>query len=143
MSSAASIRSAINTQLSAVTELSGGVYIGRTGTFTGFPCARFYLDAIQEEKENADTGNNYRVYVYRIDIIMTANIPNVTKQASEEEFEDAIDAVMDRLNNNWTLGGTVESSSIEPSQVRYEEISQGGAVYLPLTLYAKTLIPIS
>lgn len=143
MSSVSSIRSALNTQLSAVTELKGGVSIGRTGNFAGFPCARFYLEAIQEQKEDADTANNYRVYVFRIDVLMSTTIDGVTKQASEEEFEDAIDAVMDRLNNNWTLGGTVESSSMEPSQVRYEEIPQGVAVYLPLTLSAKTLIPIS
>lgn len=115
--------------------------MGRTGQFTGFPCVRFYLQGVQEEKENADTANNYRVYVYSIDVVMSVQIDGVTKEASEGEFEDAVDAVLDKLNNEWDMTG-LEGSSVEPAQVRYEEGPQGVMVYLPITLYAKTLVPI-
>jgi hypothetical protein len=140
--SASQIRSALSTYLSAVTELKGGAFVGRTAAFSGFPCARFYLSGIQEEKENEDTAQNYRVYVYSIDIVMSVQISGLAKSSSEGEFEDAVDAVMDKLRTEWTLGGILEGSSIEPSTVRYEESAQGVVVYLPITFYAKTLISI-
>ena len=55
--SSASIRQALKEQLEEVSELSGGVYVGRTADFSGFPCARFYLEAVQEQKEDMDTAN--------------------------------------------------------------------------------------
>ncbi|MGE0536640.1 MAG: hypothetical protein AB7O68_16840 [Pirellulales bacterium] len=140
--SASVIRSAISTQLAAVTELKGGAYVGRTSQFTGFPCVRFYLSAIQEQKDLEDTANSYRYYVYTLDILMSGAIQGVSKAASEAEFEDAVDAVLDRFTTHFTLGGVVEHVSIEPSQIRYEEGPQGVLVYLPLTLYAKTFISV-
>lgn len=140
--SASSIRSALNTYLSAVTELTSRVHIGRTAQFTGFPCARFYLAGIEEQKQDEDTGKNYRVYVYAIDIIMSGNINGVSKSSSEGTFEDAVDAVMDKLATQWTLGGVVEQATIEASTVRYEEGPQGVVVYLPLILKAKTLVSL-
>jgi len=43
----------------------------------------------------------------------------------------------------YTLGGTVETISVEPSQVRYEDGPQGVMVYLPIIVHVKTLITIS
>ncbi len=71
---------------------------------------------------------------------MNGVIEGVSKSSSEGEFEDAVDAVLDRFTTYFTLGGAVEDVSIEPSQVRYEEGPQGILTYLPITLFMKTLI---
>lgn len=139
--SASGIRTAIGTQLTAVTQLTGNS-LGRSLGDGGVPRARYYLAGIKEQQEDMDTATNYRVYIYQIDIIMALTIQGSTQAATEAEFEDAVDAVMDRFATNYTLGGVVESCTMEPSSVRYEETPQGVAAYLPLMLYCKTLIPI-
>lgn len=82
------------------------------------------------------------MYVYSIDVVMSVQISGVTKSSSEGEFQDAVDAVLDKLNNEWDMTG-LEGSSVEPSRVRYEESAQGVVAYLPITFYAKTLVPIA
>ncbi len=138
--SIASIRSALSTRLAAVSELKGGVLTGRTASFTGFPAARFYLIGIEEQKTDEDTFQNYRVYTFSIDVVMAIQINGVGKSASEGEFQDAVDAVLDKLATEWMLGGIVEQTSIETSVVRYEESAQGVATYLPIILKVKTLV---
>lgn len=74
---------------------------------------------------------------------MSVQIQGVTKSASEGEFEDAVGAVLDKLNEEWDLGGVVETISVESSQVRYEDGPQGVMVYLPIVVQVKTLVSIS
>ncbi len=135
------IRSSLNTKLSEVTELKGGVYIGRTAQFSGFPACRAFLTGIRDEL--TDTNNNYRTYVLGIDIVQIIAINNVTKANSEAEFQDAVDAVIDKLNVQWQLGIGIEMSLVEAGAVREEETPQGLAITMSLTLLAKTLISLS
>ena len=135
------IRSALNTKLGEVTELKGGVYTGRTAQFTGFPACRHYLTGVRDEV--TDTNNNYRTYIFGIDIVHTIAIGGVTKANSEAEFQDAVDAVMDKLDVQWLLANNVDHSIIEVGSVRSEETPQGVAVVLTLTFQARTLTSLS
>src|SRR4051794_34367765 len=100
------IRSALATKLGEVTEIKQ-VLVGRTATFTRFTGCRFYLTAVGDEI--LDTNTQYRNYKFAIEIIHLQAVQGVTKANAEADFQDAVDAVMDKLNTQWNLAG-VESS---------------------------------
>src|SRR4051812_32324133 len=125
LNSAQSIRTALNTHLSAVTQLKQ-VKIGRdTDSSLGFPFCRFYLDGIGSDAvDNAPS--DYRTYRFRIDILQ--QLTALTIQDAEAAFEDAVDAVLDKLNNKWQLPDsssvpTADNTVIGTSDVQEVEIN--------------------
>ena len=135
--SISSIRTALNMNLSAVSEIKE-VLIGRTAQFSKFPACRHYLMAIGDA--DTDTATNFRTYKFGIDVIMPVAIQSVTKPTSEAEFQDAIDAVMDKLNDKWD--DTVDLSIIEIGNVQEVTTPQGPANILTIVWQARTLITI-
>lgn len=90
------------------------VAIGRTQAFTGYPACRFYLSGIQNElKDNLPS--NWRTYQFTIEIYQ--ELSNKTVAAAEADFQDAIDAVLDKLNSQWTLGNNVDVSVLDGGTV--------------------------
>lgn len=142
--SVSSIRTALNTHLSAVTQLKQ-VKIGRDlDASSGFPFCRFYLVGVTNETiDNRTTGTDWRSYRFAVDIFQEVNA--ASKADAEAYFEDAVDAVMDKLNAQWQVKdgsnvATVDSSVIQSSFVTLAEAPQGPAVYLQLIVECKTLI---
>lgn len=139
--SALSIRTAISTHLTAVTQLKQ-VVIGRDyNPSSGFPFCRIYLVGVTDVLE--DQNSNYRTYRFAIDIFQ--EIAAKTKAVAEADFEDAVDAVMDKLNVKWNLPdgsniSTVDNSVIDSSFVVQAEPPFGPVCYLQLLLQCRTLI---
>src|SRR4051794_3580968 len=100
--SASSIRTALNTHLTAlVSGVLKQVKIGRDSNHSGgFPYCRFYLVGV--ESDARDNGpSDYRTYRFQIDIIQETT--NKDKQQAEADFQDAVDAVLDKLNSKWQI----------------------------------------
>lgn len=140
--SASSIRTAINTHLTAVTQLKQ-VVIGRSlDPSSGFPYCRFYLVGVASQAIS-NQPSDYRTYRYAIDIFQEVSAQS--KASAEADFEDAVDAVLDKLNTEWQIKdgssiATVDNSIIDSSFIVQTEPPFGPAVYLQLLLQAKTLI---
>lgn len=140
--SVSSIRTALNTHLSAVSQLKQ-VKIGRDFDVSGgFPFCRFYLIGASSEAVT-NQPSDYRTYRFAIDIFQEVSAK--TKADAEADFEDAVDAVLDKLNAQWQIKdgsnvATVDNSVIGSSFVVQTEPPFGPAVYLQLILECKTLI---
>jgi hypothetical protein len=140
--SLSSIRTALNTHLSAVTQLKQ-VKIGRDPDHSGgFPYCRFFLSGIENEPTD-NAPSDYRTYRFTIEVIQ--EITNKAKEDAEEDFQDAVDAVLDKLNSKWQVADgssvpTVDNSVIESSSVQLVEINAGPAVMLSIIFSCKTLI---
>lgn len=114
------------------------VAIGRSANPSGgFPFCRFYLVGIASEQAD-NKPSDYRTYRYAIEIMQ--EISNKTKQTAEEDFEDAIDAVLDRLNANWQLGNNADQTEIDVSSVVQMEANTGPCAVLTIFFSVKTLI---
>src|SRR3954468_1969642 len=115
--SVSSIRAALITHLSAVTQLKV-VKQGRDLDFsTGFPAARFYLVGVSDELID-NRPSNFRTYRFAVDIFQEMNA--LSKSDAEAAFEDAVDAVMDKFNAQWQVKdgsnvATVDTSVIQSS----------------------------
>lgn len=135
--SASSIRSALNTHLSAVSELKS-VDSGRSMDFaSGFPSCRYYLVGIENElKDNAPT--NFRTYQYAIEILQP--VVAGSESTNEADFQDAVDAVLDKLNTEWTLSSNVDVADLQAGDVTYAEFPFGEGVSCIIRLNARTLI---
>lgn len=136
--SASSIRSAISTKL---TELVPGtlkqVVIGRRADPSGFPFCRFYLVGIDDELKD-NTPSNWRNYQFQIDIQQECVAKDIS--TAEANFEDAIDAVLDKLNSQWTLAGNVDVSVVQSGTITSIENPQGISLSISILLSCKTLI---
>jgi hypothetical protein len=134
--SAASIRSAISTKLGEVTQLQD-VKVGRVSKFSGYPACRFYLVGVFDElKDNLPS--TFRTYQFAIEVIQETT--NKDEDVAEADFEDTIDAVLDKLNSQWTLGGNVDVSVVDGGTIVYDQPPYGPALRCPILLAAKTLI---
>lgn len=111
--------------------------IGRSIEPTGFPFCRFYLTGVSDElKDNKPS--NFRTYRFAIDILQEMSQKAVA--TAEANFQDAIDAVLDKLNSNWTLTSNVDVSAIESGTIALIEAPQGPALQVTLTFSCSTLI---
>jgi len=137
---ASAIRSALDTALSAVTQVKS-VESGKTSDFAGFPAVRYFLSGIENNQE--DTNSDYRTYQYTVDIITPVSSNGVSVATWEADLQDAIDAVMDKLGAEWTLSGNADNVTMQPSPVRVEEFPFGPANVLTLTVNVRTLIALS
>jgi hypothetical protein len=140
--SASSIRTTLSTHLSAVTQLKQ-VKVGRDlDTSLGFPYCRFYLVGVSSEQFD-NRPSDFRSYRFAVDVFQEVNA--ASKADAEAYFEDAVDAVMDKLNAQWQVKdgsnvATVDTSVIQSSFVVLTEAPQGPAVYLQLIVECKTLV---
>ncbi len=137
--SASSIRTALNTNLTAVSEIKQ-VVIGRTEVIESYPAARIYLQGVGDQMQ--DTNNQYRTYRFGVDVIQIAATDALAKATSEATFQDAIDAVLDKLNTQWSMA-SVELSLVEQGVVVFEDAGKGPQLRITLTWSAKTLISLS
>jgi hypothetical protein len=109
---------------------------------SGFPVARYYLVAVASDAET-NQPSDYRTYRFQIDIIQENT--NKTKSNAEADFEDAVDAVLDKLNTKWQLPDgsnvpTVDNTIIQISPVREAEMNGGPCLVVSIQLDCKTLI---
>src|ERR1051326_491733 len=88
------MRTALLAILQTVTQLEE-VTIGRTVTIGGFPACRFYLTGVTEDPQDTKVAY-WRTYTFAIDIMQ--EIKNKSSVNAEQDFEDAIQPVMDALN---------------------------------------------
>ena len=134
--SASSIRTILATKLGEVTQLQD-VQLGRTAVFSGYPACRFYLSGIGDELID-NTPSNFRDYQFVIEIVQ--EMSNKDVDDAEADFQDAIDAVLDKLNAQWTLGSNVDVSIVNSGAISLVESNAGPALYCAILFSAKTLI---
>lgn len=143
--SASSIRTALNTHLTALVTANvlKQVKIGRdSDSSAGYPFCRFFLDGVESDAvDNAPS--DYRTYRFRVDVVQQFTALSVAD--AEAAFEDAVDAVLDKLNSKWQLpdgasAPTVDNSVIEVSGVQVVEANSGPALFVSILLAAKTLV---
>ena len=106
------------------------------------PYCRFYLVGIASEQID-NRPSDFRTYRFAVDIFQEVSAK--AKADAEADFEDAVDAVMDKLNAQWQIKdgsnvATVDTSVIDSSLVIQTEPPFGPAVYLQLIVQLKTLI---
>jgi hypothetical protein len=130
------IRSALNTKLSALTTLKQ-VAIGRSIEPSGFPFCRFYLSGIENELKD-NTPSNWRTYRFAVEVIQETTVKDIA--VAEAAFEDAVDAVLDTLNSQWTLSGNVDVSSVDSATIAVIDGPQGPVLIASISLSARTLI---
>lgn len=137
--SLSSIRSAIGTKLGELVTATvlKQVVSGRSSTPTGFPFCRYYLVGVDNELKD-NTPSNWRSYRFAIDIVQ--EMTNKTVTDAEADFQDAIDAVLDKLNTEWTLTSNVDVSIVDGGTIAIVDGTQGPMLQATITLSAKTLI---
>lgn len=131
-----SIRTALEAKLDSISKIQD-VTLGKGLTFSGFPACRFFLsDAPQELKDNAPT--YWRSYLFTIEIIQ--EITNKAPAVAEADLQDALEAVMNGLSTDWTLGDDVDLSDIQSSPIAEVEYPFGPCSVATITFAARTLI---
>jgi hypothetical protein len=126
----------LKTHLETVTQLKE-VKLGRDLAFSGFPACRFYLAGVSDElQDNAPT--YLRTYKFAVEVFQETTVK--TKANAEADWQDAVDAVMDKLNAQWNLSGNAEDSKMEMGNVAQVETPQGPAVFIQIILSVRTLI---
>lgn len=109
---------------------------------SGFPFCRYYLVGVASDATD-NQPSDYRTYRFQIDIIQENT--SKSKANAEADFEDAIDAVLDKLNTKWQLPDgsnvpTVDNTIIQLSPVREAEMNGGPCLVVSIQLDCKTLI---
>ena len=137
MASASDIRTALLDKLGEVTELKQ-VKLGHTSDFSeGFPACRVYLvGTLNPLIDNQPTYE--RTYQYGIEIIQKHK--DGSEATDEAAFEDAIDAVLDKLGAEWTLDDNVHVLVSNVGQVRPMDSQIGPSVSCIITVEAKTSV---
>lgn len=140
--SLASIRAALLAHLGDVTQIQQLV-LGRSGVADqGFPLGRVFLVASGSEKAD-NRPSNYRTYTFAIDLFQETS--QKTKAAAEADLQDAIDAVLDKLEAKWRLPDgsnvpTVDDSVIRPGPIDESELPFGPSLRCTIILECRTLI---
>src|SRR5687767_8864074 len=124
--SISSIRTALNTHLSALVTSSvlKQVKIGRDAdASSGYPFCRFYLSGVGSEAVD-NQPSDLRTYRFTIDVVQ--QIPSLGADDAEAAFQDAVDAVLDKLNAQWRVPDgssvpTVDNSVVGFSDVRTDD----------------------
>lgn len=105
-------------------------------TSSGFPFCRFYLAGMTDTLE--DQQSYYRTYRFAIDVIQELTAKDRT--TAEANFQDAIEAVLNKLNTDWQLNNAADDSDIDAGTVSEVELPQGPAAIMQITLSVRTLI---
>lgn len=134
--SISSIRTALHTNLSAVSEIKQ-VVRGRTSSLSSFPAIRHYfVGASDTDYTNQE---NYRTYTFNIEIVCPLTIESQTKTNIEDTIQDAVDAVMDKLNDKWEMA-QINQSNIESITVSTVGDERGTELIAVIVWKARTLI---
>lgn len=134
--SASAIRSALASALGEVTQLQQ-VSLGKSTDMSGFPFCRFYLSSVTNElRDNAPS--YWRKYNFTIEIWQ--ELSNKSPQVAEQDLQDAIDAVLDKLGTEWTLNGNVDTSLVESGTIQEVETNVGPALVCSIPFSTRTLI---
>jgi len=134
--SLSAIRSALSTQLNAVSQLKQVVQ-GRNYDATGFPLCRFYLIGVNQENMG-NAPSDWRTYRFAVEIVQEASAKTPTN--AEADFQDAVEAVMNKLSAQWQLSLNCEVSMISQSQAANVNAPFGPAVVMQLIYEVKTVI---
>jgi hypothetical protein len=108
---------------------------GHAVTFAGFPACRFYSIGSAETLE--DTVSQYRNYRFKIELIY--ELAGENKATAEGILEDAMEAVMNAIDADYTLGGNASNATLTSGEIQQVETPYGVTLILTLILNAYTL----
>lgn len=135
----AGIRGYLGTQLATLIGTGSGklmdVKQGRQATFAGYPACRYYCIGFGEVLR--DQKNQYRNIKFAIDVIQ--KVVGDDKSTTEANLEDAMEAVMNAIDTDYTLGGNSDNTILSVGNVREIDQPWGVALMMTLTLNAYTL----
>jgi hypothetical protein len=138
--SLSALRSYLSTQLTTLVGTGNGklmeVKTGHAVSFAGYPACRFFLKGTSTSALE-DQRNVKRTYTLSMELIY--RLSNDDKAVAEQQLEDAMDAVMNLLEPDYTLGGLCSNSTLTGSEVREVDAPWGASLVLPMHLSVLTL----
>ena len=127
--------SQLSTLLPAGSNKIADVQQGHAVNFAGFPACRFYyLSAKEVLKDQRDKWRNTQ---FEIDLIY--RLAGEDKSVGEATLEDAMEAVLNAVNADWTFGGPADNSEINAERIREVEAPYGVSLVLPIFVNVYTL----
>ena len=130
------MRSYLSTQLSTLLPAGSNrladVQQGHAVTFAGYPACRFYYLSAKEVLE--DNRNKWRSYNFQIDLIY--KLAGEDKSVAESTLEDAMEAVLNALDADFTFGGHADNTEINAERIREVEAPYGVSLVLPIFVSA-------
>jgi hypothetical protein len=126
----------LQTLLPAGTNKLQDVQKGRDFIFAGFPAAHFFSDGFQSVLE--DQQSHWRTYPFVVEVFMPE--ANQDKAAIEDLLEDAMEAIMDAIEVDYTLGGAADNCEINVGKVEHVDTPFGVASVMRMQIEAKVLI---
>ncbi len=109
---------------------------GHAVTFAGWPASRFYFQRVTKE-ELKDQRNQWRNYQFVIELIY--RLANDDKSVIEQQLEDAMEAVLNLIDADYTLGGTADNCITSGGEIREVDAPWGISLVLPIAINAYTL----
>ena len=127
------------TTLQGVSQIAQ-VVKGDTATFsTGFPGVRFKLDEIKSEKLDNNPGkSNWRTYTFLLDAVMPLQVDD--RATAEDITEDTVEAIINALESDWTLGGNCDYMELRAGRVRHEELPFGICAVMTLLVDVRVYV---
>jgi len=124
-----SLRSAINSKLSGITQLQV-VYQIHTSDLSGFPAATF--EPAGNDSDFYTNTDNLRGYAF--DIIVHQEVENAGRGNAVSILAAAVDAIISAFDADYNLGGTCDYSLALPSSFGEYTGAQGAVKYAKLTI---------
>lgn len=109
---------------------------GHKIAFAGYPALRYYFQISNEVL--GDQKNKWRTYIFKADLIYM--IGKMDKDTAEQILEDAMEAVLNVIDADYTLGGYADNSDISTDPIREIDSPYGNALLLPITIQAQVLL---
>jgi len=132
------LKTAIKAHITAVTGIEN-VYGYEKGDLGGYPSAVVLLEGIESDIDSTDS--NDRKYTFKVKVYQEISEDATGAEQAEDIMEGLVDAMIERFENDWTLGDLAYKSDIK-GVAGY--IDRGNAMrVLEFTLQYYTSITIS
>lgn len=132
------LKNAIKAHITAVSGVKN-VYGYEKGDLDGHPSAVVLLEGIESDIDSTDS--NDRKYTFKVKVYQEMSEDATGAEQAETVMEGLVDAIIERFENDWTLGGLAYNSNVK-GVAGY--IDRGNAMrVLEFTLQYFTSITIS
>lgn len=130
------VRSYLDTQLATLLPSGSDklmdVQRGHKVQFAGYPALRYYYVSAREKLE--DQKDKWRAVTFKLDLIY--RLSGVDKAVAEQVLEDAMEAVLNAIDQDYTLGGSADNTDLAADRVMEVDAPYGVSLILPITLVA-------
>lgn len=129
------IRAQIKTDVDAVSAVQASAH-GHTQQYTGFPFVKIWFDGCAPELVDTAKGNK-RIYRYNLEVVQDSAVK--ARATAEENWQDAIQALLDKFQDKWTLTNNADLVVARDVTVVFGDSGQGtqlsAIIPLEVTVY--------